>query len=478
MRIREVKKTPSKPRDPNAKAMQDLRKSGAAGSHGDKTKEIPRKAKHKNKGLQVEDAHSENKPKKKIDADMKLPNGKKMVFQADDDKYTRGLVITSNADGSYDSYYWAGSPDKPMPIEIKIDGKSVDKEAKKIHWAYHPKMKETATPGSTSAGNIATVANPHIANSKAKPKKQKPTDNALDNKSHGLFGQPLKRLNNSKEVTMDKSKELNEDLADLASKAEQDHEVQMARAQLYKIAKYSIKLHDMLKGVSEQEGLEGWVQSKITKAADYMGAVYHNMDYEMKFDEVTEGKGKATCGCKDDCGHCGGDHTMAEVGKECSCCGNKIKEIKNEAPVDKKKEKKAKDYKESLANRLAENLNLKKKTDQDTDESGIMYRAGVKKYGKDGMKKIQSAAGKGASAEEIGKIKDKHNKKKKESYGSLEESVGKSITEEEFDTLAEKKDACYHKVKSRYKVWPSAYASGALVQCRKKGAANWGKSKK
>ena len=42
--------------------------------------------------------------------------------------------------------------------------------------------------------------------------------------------------------------------------------------------------------------------------------------------------------------------------------------------------------------------------------------------------------------------------------------------------LNEKQDACYHKVKSRYKVWPSAYASGALVQCRKKGAANWGDS--
>jgi len=41
-----------------------------------------------------------------------------------------------------------------------------------------------------------------------------------------------------------------------------------------------------------------------------------------------------------------------------------------------------------------------------------------------------------------------------------------------------KKDACYHKVKSRYSVWPSAYASGALVKCRKKGAANWGNSKK
>ena len=42
-----------------------------------------------------------------------------------------------------------------------------------------------------------------------------------------------------------------------------------------------------------------------------------------------------------------------------------------------------------------------------------------------------------------------------------------------------KRDACYHKVRARYDVWPSAYASGALVKCRKVGAANWGnKSKK
>jgi hypothetical protein len=44
----------------------------------------------------------------------------------------------------------------------------------------------------------------------------------------------------------------------------------------------------------------------------------------------------------------------------------------------------------------------------------------------------------------------------------------------EAEMMNEKKDACYYKVKSRYKVWPSAYASGALVKCRKKGASNWG----
>ena len=41
-----------------------------------------------------------------------------------------------------------------------------------------------------------------------------------------------------------------------------------------------------------------------------------------------------------------------------------------------------------------------------------------------------------------------------------------------------KKDACYHKVKASASVWPSAYASGRLVQCRKKGAKNYGKSTK
>ena len=114
----------------------------------------------------------------------------------------------------------------------------------------------------------------------------------------------------------------------------------------------------MLKNVSEAEGLEGWVQSKITKAADYMGSVYHNMDYDSKFAEK-----------------------------------NKPIEISIEAKQE---------YHGGLANKLEE------------------------------------------------------AKKKKA-----------------------KRDACYHKVRSRYSVWPSAYASGALVRCRKVGAANWGnKSKK
>ena len=76
------------------------------------------------------------------------------------------------------------------------------------------------------------------------------------------------------------TKQVKEGLGELAHAAERDHEVQMARAELYKLAKYSIKLHDMLKGISEAEGLEGWVQSKITKAAADIGSVYHHLDYQ------------------------------------------------------------------------------------------------------------------------------------------------------------------------------------------------------
>ena len=62
----------------------------------------------------------------------------------------------------------------------------------------------------------------------------------------------------------------------------------------------------------------------------------------------------------------------------------------------------------------------------------------------------------------------------------LDEKKGKKrVRKKKAKKSGGKKDACYHKVKARYDVWPSAYASGALTKCRKVGAANWGnKSKK
>ncbi len=67
---------------------------------------------------------------------------------------------------------------------------------------------------------------------------------------------------------------------------------------------------------------------------------------------------------------------------------------------------------------------------------------------------------------------------------NIKEIIRKVLKEQSGVELGEakkkkaKRDACYHKVKSRYKVWPSAYGSGALVKCRKVGAKNWGNSTK
>ena len=74
-----------------------------------------------------------------------------------------------------------------------------------------------------------------------------------------------------------------------------DHEVQMARSDLYRTAKHSIMLHKILQSLPEEQGLEGWVQAKITKAADYIETVWHYLSYEMRFpyDEgVNEAVGK------------------------------------------------------------------------------------------------------------------------------------------------------------------------------------------
>jgi hypothetical protein len=63
-------------------------------------------------------------------------------------------------------------------------------------------------------------------------------------------------------------------------------------------------------------------------------------------------------------------------------------------------------------------------------------------------------------------------KKRQEDPNPDRSGSAKIVTQEETG----EKDACYKKVKSRYKIWPSAYASGALVKCRKVGASNWGNS--
>ena len=92
-----------------------------------------------------------------------------------------------------------------------------------------------------------------------------------------------------------------------------------------------------------------------------------------------------------------------------------------------------------------------------------------RRFGKEGEPAVFDASG------ERGKMIDKKREEHKAKRGVKEEVVTEA---DKKGKGSGKKDACYHKVKASASVWPSAYASGRLVQCRKKGAANYGNSKK
>jgi len=68
----------------------------------------------------------------------------------------------------------------------------------------------------------------------------------------------------------------------IGSHGESDREGAMAKADLYKLANYSLKL---FKKLDDDAQLEGWVQAKITKAADYIASVFHYLEYEMEFSD-------------------------------------------------------------------------------------------------------------------------------------------------------------------------------------------------
>lgn len=75
-----------------------------------------------------------------------------------------------------------------------------------------------------------------------------------------------------------------EEMAALEDKQQLDHideEGGMAKSQLYNLAKYAIMLHDALE---DEQQLEGWVQSKITLATDYISKVKHYLEYELGLD--------------------------------------------------------------------------------------------------------------------------------------------------------------------------------------------------
>lgn len=64
-----------------------------------------------------------------------------------------------------------------------------------------------------------------------------------------------------------------------------DDEGRMAKSQLFRTMNYAKEIHDNL---TDEEQLDAWVQSKITKAADYLSAVKHYLQYEKIADAKKE----------------------------------------------------------------------------------------------------------------------------------------------------------------------------------------------
>ena len=118
-----------------------------------------------------------------------------------------------------------------------------------------------------------------------------------------------------------------------------------------------------------------------------------------------------------------------------------------------------------------------KKMKEKVNESSETMQAKVAKLRERQRAKLDAAKRAGESSRaQIAKQQQKAAEKE-----TMKQEIKRELTTEGKDRKGKgsgTKDACYHKVKSRYSVWPSAYASGALVKCRKVGAANWGNSTK
>ena len=262
----------------------------------------------------------------------------------------------------------------------------------------------------------------------------------------------------------------------------------MSKSTLYHTAKYAIALMQMIK---KGDDLEGWVQSKLNKAADYLQGVYNYEEYQ-KLNPYREELDSGMIARHSQIIQKNIDEILAKETEVddidtkpgmMRILAKRVNEVEKKLAKDTRKQdegrmsdidadmktlsdadfmKKYKKSKEQMKKDLNEDghmdvpsairncetiiedaMQMKQKLQtmegelpswmtqmiavaasdlndardyllNPTTESGIMYRAGVKKYGKKGMTAIQSAAGKGASHQEIGKIKDKYLKDEEE----------------------------------------------------------------
>ena len=74
--------------------------------------------------------------------DFVLPRGKKMILQAEDEDYNRGLIVELTNEGGYKMYYWYGDDAEIYPVEVEVDGESIKPDAKEVYIKFHPELKK------------------------------------------------------------------------------------------------------------------------------------------------------------------------------------------------------------------------------------------------------------------------------------------------------------------------------------------------
>jgi hypothetical protein len=86
-------------------------------------------------------------------AELILPRGKKVVLQAEEKDYKRGLIVELTEEGGYKINYWYGDDVKVYPAEVLVDGESIKPDANEVYIKFHPELEE-GTCGYDKTGNI------------------------------------------------------------------------------------------------------------------------------------------------------------------------------------------------------------------------------------------------------------------------------------------------------------------------------------
>ena len=245
-----------------------------------------------------------------------------------------------------------------------------------------------------------------------------------------------------------------------------DHEYSMARSELKTIKNAASRLEKKMGKKGEGE-LKAWVQSKITKAADYIDTAADYVTNEETIAEKRDGKSAKSKGYSLRDWFKGGGWVQAGGkydGKPCAKQpGQKTK------PFCRDADDRASMSKDERERRAAK----KRREDPNPDRKGKAKNVTEMASEKEINKKIQ----KKVNTKDLNPAEYIKNTNMMPGSG-IQKKLANSYEPEGGIVDEGKKDACYHKVKSRYSVWPSAYASGALVKCRKVGAKNWGNKTK